>query len=105
MHTTIYIVIQNVVGAVYLLLIPILDREEDTLNLALVQYVFTHGDHEIEVAPHGNAKRAEPYVRTMSSVMQKLKSVATKKKPKQALAVVSNESGGVVSVPSAGALP
>ena len=85
--------------------LSLLDREEDTLNLALVQYVFTHGDHEIEVAPHGNAKRAEPYVRTMSSVMQKLKSVATKKKPKQALAVVSNESGGVVSAPSAGALP
>ena len=67
--------------------------------------MFTRGDHEIEVAPHGNAKRAELYVRTMSSVMQKLKSVATKKKLKQALAFVSKESGGVVGAPSSGALP
>lgn len=91
---------------IYLLptIIPLSDQEGDTLNLALVQYLFTCGDREIKVTPHGNAK-GEPYMRTMPSVMRKLKGAVTEKKLKQALAVVANESGGTVGARSARALP
>lgn len=44
-------------------------------------------------------------MRTMPSVMCKLKGAVTEKKPKQALAVVANEARGIVGAPSAGALP
>lgn len=57
------------------------------------------------VFPHGNAKRKDPYMRTMPSVVHKLKGAVTEKKPKQALAILANESGGTVGAPSAGALP
>ena len=39
---------------VYCFFFWVSDTDEDTLNLALVQYLFTSGEHEVKVAPHGN---------------------------------------------------
>ena len=83
----------------------ITDHDEDTLNLALVQYYFSEGEHSINVAPHGNARHGQPYLRTMPSVMCKLKKEARDKTPKRALQLVSDKAGGIVKAPSAGALP
>ena len=83
-------------------LIFCVDKDHDTLNLALVQYCFTHGDHEIKV---GNSRSGEVYLRIMPSVMTKLKAAATQKTPKRALKFVSNEQGGVMEASSAGSLP
>ena len=44
-------------------------------------------------------------MRTMPSVMAKLKKVAGKSTPKNAVEIVSKKAGGVLSAPSAGALP
>lgn len=79
--------------------------DQDTLNLALLQYCFTSGEHEVKIAPHGNSKCGSAYIRTMPSVMTKLKEAATQKTPKRALQFVSDEQGGVLGATSAGALP
>ena len=81
------------------------DMDQDTLNLALLQYCFISGEHEVKIAPHGNSKSGSAYVRTMPSVMTKLKQAATQKTPKRALQFVSDEQGGVLGAASAGALP
>ena len=59
----------------------------------------------MNVAPHGNSKRTDPYVRTMPSVMEKLKTQSKNKTPKRALSFVSAEAGGIMEASSAGALP
>ena len=81
------------------------DIDQDTLNLALLQYYFTSGEHEVKVAPHGNSKNRGAYIRTMPSVTTKLKQAATQKTPKRALQFVVDEQGSVVGATSAGALP
>ena len=81
------------------------DNDHDTLNLALVQYCFSQGEHEIKVAPHGNSRSGEVYIRTKPSVMTKLKAAATQSTPKRALTFISNEQGGVMGASSAGSLP
>ena len=62
-------------------------------------------EHEVIVAPHGSSKHDDKYMRTMPSVMTKLKKVACKSTPKSAVEIVSKKAGGVLSAPSAGALP
>ena len=59
----------------------------------------------MKIAPHGNARSGQSYVRTMPSVMCKLKKEAKKKTPKRALQFVSKEAGGILEATSAGALP
>lgn len=59
----------------------------------------------MKVAPHGNSKSGGAYIRTMPSVMTKLKEAATRKMPKRDLQFVVDEQGGVVGATSAGALP
>ena len=81
------------------------DIDGDTLNLALVQYLFSQGEHKLKIAPHGNSCYGQPYVRTMPSVMSKLKKEALEKTPKRALQFVSCEAGGIMEARSAGALP
>ena len=81
------------------------DSHGDTQNLALLQYVFTFDEHSVKVAPHGNSKKSEGYVRTMPSVMDKLKGASTTNTAKRALTFVSNESGGITKALSAGTLP
>ena len=82
-----------------------IDNDRDTLNLALVQYYFSCGEHEVKVAPHGNSRSKNAYVRTMPSVMSKLKEAAEQKTPKRALQFVSDIQGGIQSAASAGSLP
>ncbi len=81
------------------------DRDDDTLSLSLVQYVFTQGEHEVKPAPHRNAKHSESYVRTMPSTLTKLKAKASGNTAKRALAFVSEAEGGIEHGTSAGALP
>ena len=81
------------------------DHHNDVLNLALVQYHFSQGEHQLMIAPHGNARSGQSYVRTMPSVMCKLKNEAKNKTPKRALQFVSQEAGGIMEATSAGALP
>lgn len=59
----------------------------------------------MKIAPHGNSKKSEGYVRTMPSVMDKLKNVSTSNTAKRALTFISNESGGIAKASSAAALP
>ena len=65
------------------------DNDGDTLNLALVQYFFSEGEHKLLVAPHGNSLYGQPYVRTMPSVMCKIKEEAKKTTPKRCRVVLS----------------
>ena len=81
------------------------DKDKDVLNLALLQYYFSQGEHILKVASHGNARSGQAYVRTMPSVMCKLKKEATKSTPKRALQFVSCEAGGILEATSAGSLP
>ena len=46
------------------------DYEEHNLNLALIQYLFTEGEHEVKVAPHRNSKQREGFVRIKPSVLK-----------------------------------
>lgn len=75
------------------------------MNLAFVQYLFSQGEHSIIVAPHGNAHGGKPYVRTMPSVMTKLKKESVSKTPKSVVKILSDESGGIMKIKSAGELP
>ena len=59
----------------------------------------------MKIAPHGNSKKLEGYVRTMPSVMDKLKNASASNTAKRALTFVSNESGGITKASSAAALP
>ena len=81
------------------------DCDCDTLNLALLQYNFSQGEHKIVIAPHGNSRSGQSYMRTMPSVMCKLKQEAKKNTPKRVLQFVSEASGGIMEATSAGALP
>lgn len=81
------------------------DHNNDVLNLALVQYHFSQGEHQLKIAPHGNAHSGQLYIRRMPSVMCKLKKEAKKKTPKRVLQFVSQEAGGILEASSAGALP
>ena len=57
------------------------------------------------VAPHKNSRSGESYVRTLSSVIHKLKQEAKKSTPKRVLQFVRCEAGGILKATSAGALP
>ena len=50
-----------------------IDSEDDTVNLALIQYTFTYEEHTMKVVPHDNYVKSESYIRTMPSVLNKLK--------------------------------
>ena len=39
--------------------------DRDTLNLALLQYSFTSGKHEMKVALHGSLRSGGSYIQTM----------------------------------------
>ena len=81
----------------------IADNEEDTLNLALVQYSFDECEHSVIPRPHANSNRQEGYVRTMPSTLKKLKSAAADLTPK--FAVCQAQTGDLLTAASAGALP
>lgn len=81
------------------------DCDQDTLNLALVQYQFTQGEHEVKVAPHGNSQSAGGYMRTMPSVMSKLRAASSQRTPKRAIEFSHDQQGGILGASSAGLLP
>ena len=83
----------------------ITDNDGGTLNLALVQYFFSEGEQKLLTAPHGNSHYRQPYIRTMPSIMCKVKEEARKSTPKCALLFVSSQAGGILHATSAGALP
>ena len=82
-----------------------LDVNMSTQNIAMVQYVFAHGEHEVKVAPHGNSLKAEGYVRTKPSVLTSLKELSSESTAKRALSFVLSDVGGVVHAHSASSLP
>lgn len=75
------------------------------LNLAIVKYYFTEGEHEVKVAPHGNSRSEGGYKRTMPSVMTKLKVTASENKPKKAVNSTHVRQGGILKATSAAVLP
>ena len=72
------------------------DCAQDTLNLALVQYQFTQGEHEVKVAPHGNSRSKGGYMRTMPSVMSKLRAASSQMTPKRAIDFSHDQQGGIL---------
>ena len=78
------------------------DLKMNTQNIALVQYVFVHNEHEVKIAPHGNSVKNEGYVRTMPSVLTSLKKLSGENTAKRALSFASSD---VSSAPSASSLP
>lgn len=86
----------------------LLDSHGHLLPYALVQYLFTGEEHQLEVVmPHGNAKSKEAYKRLQPSTREKLKlSVYEKEKTtKQILDSVYRESGDVIHARSSSELP
>lgn len=75
------------------------------MNLGLVQYYFTQGGHEVKVAPHGNSQSEGAYMRTMPSVMCKLRAVSSDRTPKRAIDFSHEGQGGILRATSAGSLP
>ena len=71
--------------------LSLLDGDDHLLHLALVQYVFKEVEQEVIAAPHGSSKHDDKYTRTMSSIMAKLKKVAGKSTPKNAVKIVFQE--------------
>lgn len=73
------------------LLCHVIDSDDDTLNLALVQNTFTYEEHTVKIAPHGNSVKLESYVHTMPSALNKLKDVSLSNTAKGALSLVTND--------------
>ena len=81
------------------------DCDGDTPNRALVQYTFDEEEHVITLGPHGNAKNRSTHLRTLPSMLQKLRKVSQNLTPKFAVCEVLSASGGIMSVSSAASLP
>ena len=80
------------------------DLSMNTQNIALLQYVFTHEEHDVKVAPHGNSLKKQGYARTMPSVLTSLKTLSSEKTAKRALSFASSETGRIMSAQCAAAL-
>ena len=75
------------------------------LNLAFLQYYFSEGEHTLKYAPHGNSESSEPYIRTMPSMLCKVKKKAKETTAKHALKYLSNEAGSIFEATTASSLP
>ena len=74
-----------------------IDHKGCRLNLTLVQYVLP-SEQVLDIKPHGNSKKEEPYFRTSVSTLKSLKSSVKSASPKEALEKVSTEKGsGVIT--------
>ena len=73
--------------------------------MALVHYTFENEEHAIMPRPHGNSKSQSAYVRTLPSILQKLREVSQHVPPKQAVSEVSRSVGGLSCVSSVAQLP
>ena len=68
----------------------------------MIQYTFTCEEHDIMIAPHGNSVKSEGYIRTMPSVMSKLKDSSSSNTAKRTLALTSSD---ITTAHSAGSMP
>ena len=83
------------------------DPSGDQLNRAFMQYTFSNKPHPIIQKPHGNTKNAhaQPFIRTTPSTLQKLKQCIKVQPPKQAVASVTKQKGGIIKLNIIGYLP
>ena len=72
-----------------------------------MQYTFCNKPHPIIQKPHGNTKsvNAQPFIRTTPSTLQKLKQCIKVQPPKQAVANVTKQKGGIVKLNAVGDIP
>ena len=94
----------NYFWIIYNLGLAFIDHQEDTLNLALVQYCFDKKEHKVNPRPHANSKRSESYVRTMPSTLKKLKHVTQNLTAKFAVSKCTS-TNSLLTASSAGAIP
>ena len=65
--------------------------------MAFIQYSFARKEHEIDIQPHGNAKKKGAFQRTKPSTLKLIKaSVAENKRPLKILKEVESSQGGVM---------
>ena len=83
----------------------VLDTCGQTIQYAVVQYVFEGGEEvPVIIPPHGNAKKdSTSYRHTQKSMLSKIKEMAGK--PKSVVAVLHDEAGGSLGSSSASELP
>ena len=83
----------------------VLDAFGETIQYAVVQYVFEGGEEvPVIIPPHGNAKKdSTSYRRTQKSTLSSIKEMAGK--PKTVVAVLHDEAGGSLGSSSAIELP
>ena len=69
-----------------------------------VQYVFTGGETQVTLRPHGSAKNDQrPYKRTMASTLKAIRSKDVK--PREVMHEIIDERGGIEQVGSSGEYP
>ena len=67
-----------------------------------MQYTFIYEEHTVKVAPHGNSVKSESYVRTMPSILNKLKDTSSSNTAKRTLSLVSSN---ITTAHSAASIP
>ena len=73
--------------------------------LALVQYIFSKEEHEIPIKKYGKSKEEKPYLRTFPSTVNKLMTYCEENKPKSAVHLTADASGGLCKAEGSGSLP
>ena len=67
-----------------------------------MQYTFTYEEYTVKVAPHGNCMKSGSYIRTMPSILNKLKDTSSSNTAKRTLSLVASN---VTTAHSAAAMP
>ena len=81
-----------------------LQNEDTHHRYMFVQYVFTAGESQLTLRPHGNTRKDQkPYKRTMASTMKAIKD--EKAKPREVMHAVIEKRGGIDSICSSGEYP
>ena len=55
-----------------------------------MQYTFTYEEHTVKVAPHGTSVKAESYIHTMPSILNKLEDTSSSNTAKRTLSLVAS---------------
>ena len=76
-------------------------------DLAIVQYMFTDGEQEVNIKSHGNSKGStpRPFKRTMQSTREFVQDKLKEHPPRRVIHSVVEERGGIMQVESAGEFP
>lgn len=80
------------------------DASYNPHSLCLVVYYIPLG-FKPTVFPHGNAKSSKPFFPTLPSTVERIRSECTVSGPKEVMASVSSQGGGIVGATYPGALP